>query len=151
MVFWVVAFVNPRGANTTTALGVISGGDNWADARSLEMQAFEQLPDQLREIVQQNVTNLGAQSVLAFYRSIARQVGYLAAITITARKLHKLENEEISVWAGRFRSRWNTVLPHIAANASILRYYSDNKGGYGQKRSRNGPRIEHVELVPWAS
>lgn len=124
-----------RGTNTTSRLGLGGSGTTNRERRVNEMLAMERMPPRLCAVVGENTTNLAATSVLAYYRSILAQIGDPErAEAITARKVRELEAGEITVFAGEYLGRHGVPLPHVAAQATVLRYGAERR----PKRSRLG-------------
>lgn len=95
------------------------------EARQNEMRAMEALPGVVAAAIGENATNLAATSVLRYFQSVLRQIGDPnRAALATVRKLRDLEAGELAVFAGEFKGLHKLPLPHVAANATVLRYGS---------------------------
>lgn len=113
-----------RAGNNRSELGVSAGGARtWEEARRIDMAAMEALPRPLSRMVNDYATKLSVNSVLAYFDSVARQLGDLdAAAEITAKKLRSLEAGELNVFAGKHFAEHGYGLPHAEAKASTQRY-----------------------------
>ena len=126
-----------RQSNNIGKLGASAGGARtWRQARILEMQCFDALPDLLRVMLNENHLTLSSDTVLLYFQSIDRQTSYSQALRVTAAKLKDLEANEILVFSGEHKASFGYPLPHVAAQATILRY-----GPVGAR-----PRHRHLRI-----
>lgn len=88
-----------------------------------DLAAFDALPPALQRQVDGNNTKMAASWALDQLRR-ARRIGMSPdeAVASVCRKILLTESYEIAVFAGEFRGKYGTALPHVAADASIQRY-----------------------------
>lgn len=100
-------------------LNAATTGDLTFDDPTSDMEKFDRLPVELRFRIATNNTKLAAG---AFEQHVAwaNRQGIGSGRTIA--KINQFEQNEIAVFAGQYRGHYGTVLPHVAAGASIQRY-----------------------------
>lgn len=104
----------------TRKVGDLSGSRTIEQARLADMRALEALPAAVRQLLNELAISLSAETVLAYYQSIARQArdfggsDYEAEVW-TLRKLSQIEAED----QNRFALAHSA---HHKADASVLRY-----------------------------
>lgn len=85
------------------------------------MEAFDRLPADIRSVLNDAATKLGSVNTL-HHRRWAAERGLPTSRTIS--KIRELEHYEIEVFAGRHMAQHGYALPHVKAEATILRYGS---------------------------
>ena len=132
-----------RQSNHVGKMGVSAGGARtWREARRIDLVAFDSLPGPIRRQLDENNLKLSSATVLAYFQSIERQVGSLRALDVTLRKMRELEANEILVFSGEHKASFGYPLPHVAAQATILRY-----GPLGARPRHRHPRIRGIGLA----
>lgn len=94
-----------------------------------DQAAFDQLPPWIRRAVGENVDKVNSVQVLAFLRSIERQVrefgGHsMEAEVWTMRKLLARESQEIDAFSEMYRAKYGRPTAHVGADATVQRYGS---------------------------
>lgn len=133
-----------RQSNQVGKMGVSAGGArSWREARIMDLHAFDRLPPALRRRINENNLKVSSVSVLQYLQSVERQVGHEAkALFITMEKLDALEANELLAFSGEHKGLFNCPLPHVAAQATILRY-----GVLGARTRHRRPRITGFGLT----
>jgi hypothetical protein len=112
-------------------LNATSSGERLTfEAPEDDFRRFDRFPAALRWRISNNNTKLAAA---AFEEHLAWAQRQGLGVSRTIAKINEIERNEIAVFAGEYRARYGTPLPHIAAGASIQRY-----GALGP--SRHPPR-----------
>jgi len=111
-------------------------GDAWA--------AFDSLPPAIRRHLQEHAYDPWAVNALALWRMFRRQAGCpRRAERRLLRHMRECEAEELRTFAAAFQARYGTPYPHVAAQASVLRYASATAG-----RPPAGTRRERAGISP---
>jgi hypothetical protein len=134
-----------RQSNQVGKMGVSSGagGMTWRAARRLDLEAFDRLHPALRRRINENNLKISSDSVLRYFVNIDGQIQNPArTLLITMRKIDTLEENEIQVFSGEHKAEFGYPLPHVAAQATILRY-----GALGARTRHRRPRITGFGLT----
>lgn len=108
-----------HGPAAVRALNATTSGDLTFDDPASDIEKFDRFPPELRFRIATNNTKLAAGAFEAHVAWAQRQ-GVGSGRTIA--RINEFEVNEIAVFAGQYRGRYGTVLPHIAAGASVQRY-----------------------------
>ena len=108
-----------HGPSAVRLLNAATTGDLTFDDPVSDLVKFDRFPPELRFRIAVNNTKLAAGAFEAHMAWAGRQ-GLGPGRTIA--KINEFEQNEIAVFAGQYRGRYGSVLPHIAAGASIQRY-----------------------------
>lgn len=103
-----------RSLNATTA-----GGDLTYESPEADFARFDRFPPELRWRIANNNTKLAAAGFEQHLRWAMNNGGTRRTIE----RIDEIERNEIAVFAGEYRGRYGHELPHVAAQASILRYH----------------------------
>lgn len=95
------------------------GADRAAVPIDVELAVFEQFPPSIRHALNETTIKVNSLSIVEYYNWAVRN-GHGSAKVV--QKVHELEANDLAVFAGRHRARHGYVLPHVAADATILRY-----------------------------
>jgi len=95
-----------------------AGGDLTFEAPDVDMRRFDRLPADLRRRIAANNTKLAAR---AFEAHVAWAARHGVGVGRTIAKIDEYERNEIAVFAGEHRAQHGYELPHVVAQASILR------------------------------
>jgi hypothetical protein len=107
--------------NAVRLLNAATTGDLTFDDPVSDMIKFDRFPPELRFRIATNNTKLSAG---AFEKHVAWADRHGLGPGRTIAKINEFEKNEIAVFAGQYRGRYGSVLPHIAAGASVQRYGS---------------------------
>lgn len=108
-----------HGPAAVRALNATTSGDLTFEDPETDMARFDRFPFELRYRLNVNNTKL-ACGAFEQHLAWARRQGFGPGRTIA--KINEFENNEIAVFAGKYRGHYGTTLPHVAAGASIQRY-----------------------------
>lgn len=108
-----------HGPGAVRALNATTSGDLTFEDPATDFERFDRLPPELRFRLATNNTKAAAGAFEA-HAAWCRQRGIGAARTIA--RVNELEANELAVFAGQYRGRYKTVLPHLGAEVSIQRY-----------------------------
>lgn len=108
-------------------------GDEWA--------AFDALPPALRRRMREHAYDAWAVNALRLWRAERRRLGSARAERRLLRWLDECETLERAAFAEAFHHKYGTVLPHDAAQATVLRNAGTGRGvdalvGAGCRRSK---------------
>lgn len=108
-----------HGPGAVRALNATTTGDLTFEDPETDIARFDRFPAELRFRIAVNNTKIAARALenhVAWCR--ARGIGVERSIA----QVNKLEANDIEVFAGQYRGRYKTELPHVAAGATIQRY-----------------------------
>lgn len=110
-----------HGPAALRAMNATTSGDLTFEDPAADLARFDRLPPELRFRVASNNTKISCAS-LEGHVAWCQQRGLGPSRTIA--KINELEMNELAVFSGQYRGRYKTVMPHVAAEATIQRYGS---------------------------
>jgi hypothetical protein len=112
--------------------------------REDEMSAYDSLPRDLRRALDENATNLSAVNcVVQAWKLLDMGASPARAAQAVANKIRQIEPNEIAIFGGEYKSKYNSDLGHIAARATVMRY---GPAGPSRHPPRRAPRIRGFRL-----
>ena len=109
--------------------------------------ALDELPPALFREVCFAARVWDAKDILAFYRDARRTRGDEGAIRWLAASIEGGDEADLMEFGWRFQMKWKMPLPHLAAEASILRYLPPVRG----RRLSPGRGADRRVRAAWAA
>jgi len=98
------------------------GGDDWA--------AFDSLPPAIRRRLHEHAYDAWAVNALILWKIFRRQTASSArGVKRLLNHLRTCERLELEAFADAYSRQWGGTLPHVAAQASTLRYRAHRPDG----------------------
>lgn len=108
-----------HGPAAVRALNATTTGDLTFEDRAVDMARFDRFPAELRYRLATNNTKPACLSLEAHAKWAMRQFG---GVSRTIARVNKIEQNDLEVFAGQYFGQYGTKMPHIAAEATFLRY-----------------------------
>lgn len=104
-------------------------------------QALDSLPSELRREVCFAARVWDAVDVLALYNGAARRNGHASAVGWLRASIHAGDEQDVAQFAFRHQLKHGYALPHLAAEASILRYQPPRRARASRSQRGVQPRL----------